>query len=163
MQKTNNATQSCKPDLVPLQGAIKELNKYLSGAQPNGKSSSGLLNWLLIDPEGEWFDEDYLIDRKVFADKLDELKATSPESSEGDVGRGLDLMILAVGNDLVAQIEMAGNFRRLKPAHHFAKGQYNLYNLAKGAEGTKSSDSILEEYTYTFLKNAVAHSSQAYG
>ena len=146
-------TKSCKPDLTPLQTSIKELVKYLKGEQLNGESPSGLLNWLRIEPgkvKG-WFDEKFLIDRKVFTDKLEEMIA-----SEGKIGRGHDLMILAVGNDLVAQIEMAGNFRRLKPAHHFGKARYNLKNLAEGAEEPKQSDSILEEYTTVFLQNAVA-------
>ena len=146
-------TKSVKPDLMPLQTAITELVKYLKGAQPRGESPSGLLNWLHIKPgevEG-WFDRKFLLDRKVFTEKLQRMI-----DSEGAEGRGHDLMILSVGNDLVAQIEMACNFRRLKPAHHFAKARYNLLNLAEGAVEPKQSDSILEEYTIVFLQNAIA-------
>jgi len=153
MAQTEIKTRSCKPDLVPLQTAIKKLVEYLKGGQPHGESPSGLLNWLHIKPENMvgWFDERFLIDRGSFAKKLQEVI-----DARGRLGRAPDFMVLSVGNDLVAQIEMAGNFRRLKPAHHFAKARYNLWNLADGAEGNKQSDSILEEYTTVFLQNAVA-------
>jgi hypothetical protein len=157
MPRTEVNTKSCKPELTALQTAIRELVEYLKGNQLHGESPSGLLNWLRIKPEEKegWFNEKFLIDRKQFSEKLQDVLDSGTK-----LGRAHDYMVLSVGNDLVAQIEMAGNFRRLKPAHHFAKARYNLRNLAEGAEEPKQSDSILEEYTTVFLQNAVAYISE---
>jgi len=156
-------TKSISPDLTPLQNTIREVVRYLKGGQLHGQSSTGLLNWLRIKPGGGAdgssfeedeliFDDEFKIDREVFTEKLQDMI-----DADGKIGRAPDLMVLSVANDLVAQFEMAANFRRMKPAHHFAKAWYNMRNLAEGALEPNNSPSILEEYTTVFLENAKKH------
>jgi hypothetical protein len=147
-------TKSSKPPLEPIQRTIEQLVAYLNSSEERDISVSGLLNWfsMLRRDNGESvFTEKGLLKPKYRDQYVERLK----EMIAGNVeGRAYDGVIMGVANDLLAQIETAVNFRRLKIGHHFAKSRYNIESMGKGAVEPKNSDSILEEYTSVFLENA---------
>jgi hypothetical protein len=150
--------RSINPTIEPLQKTIKQIiDKYLNSEQERDISKTGLLNWFAYKPRDDSesiFDENFLIDRKDYTDKLQEM------FDNKDTDRAHDSMIMSVANDLIAQVESVASFRRAKISHHFAKSLYNIEWLGKGAKKPKKSDSILEEYTTVFLENAVKHIAQ---
>jgi len=152
------AITSINPPLEPVQKTIRQLlDKYLNSTQERDVSPTGLLNWFAYQPRDgseSVFDEKFLIDRQIYTDKFKEM------FDSGLTGRAHDSFIMSVTNDLIAQVEMAASFRRMKISHHFAKSLYNIEWLSKGAQDPKKSDSILEEYTTVFLENAVKYISQ---
>jgi len=156
--------QNLNSIIEELQKPIKQIVKnYFLCEGDRDVSLSGMLNWFAIKPRqgGESaFEEskssgigkDHLLERKKHVEVLSSgLEPKEPRSS----GRAHDLMILSVSNDIIAQLEAAANFRRMKVSHHFAKSKYNIRQLGEGAKEPKKEDSILEEYTVTFINNAI--------
>ena len=139
---------------------IKQIVAYLNAKGDRDASATGLLNWFSIerrDGEESVFDEDSQIKAELRDQYVDLLKELY--DAEEAKGRAHDGMVMGVANDLIAQFEMAANFRTTRIGHHFAKSRYNIALMGNGAVEPKNSDSILEEYTSVFLENAVKYIS----
>ena len=151
------STSSSKPPLEPVQLTIGQIVAYLNSQGDRDISVSGLLNWFSMlrrDNIASVFDANGHIKPALRGQYAKHLKDLLDAKSEKSQGRAHDGMIMGVANDLVAQVELAANFRKLKIGHHFAKSRYNITQMGKGAIAPKNSDSILEEYTSVFLANA---------
>jgi len=149
-------TEPIKHPVEPLEKTITYMVNYLKSTDKHDVSPSGLLNWFSQRRKnfGERvFDDGGLINRTEYSEAFEE--ALSAAIDKESMGRALDFLIMGVSNDIIAQIEMAANFRNTKIAHHFAQSLYNIEQLSTGAQEPKGSDSILEEYTTTFVNNAI--------
>jgi len=152
---------SVRPELDQLEKPVKQLvEKYLASDNERDVSLSGVLNWFSVMTRGDRSSsafKDFLLERDSFLKKFRDAHNEVKEKEDSHAGVANDAVILGVANDLVAQIEMAANFRRLKASHHFAKTRYNLVNgLGKGYD---KEDAILYQYTINFLEDAVAYIS----
>ena len=145
--------------IEPLRKTIDLMAAYLKSEDERDTSPAGLLNWFAQQHamyEDQVFDDDGLIDRSEYVEAFN--KALSGDGQS--MGRALDFLIMSVSNDIIAQIEAAANFRNTKIAHHFAQSLYNIGQLSTGAQEPRGSESILKEYTTTFIKNAIQRVSQ---
>jgi hypothetical protein len=144
--------------LKQLEKPINQLiDKYLASDNHQDVALSGLLNWFSITPRDGTPSafKNSLLARNDFVEKFIEVYEQAASEQDNAAGRVDDFVILSVANDLVAQIEMAANFRRLKVSHHFAKSRYNLVDsLGKGTHTAKKAP-VLRQYTLDFLQNAV--------
>jgi len=146
--------------IEPLQKTVRHIVDYLNATAPCDVALSGLHNWMSIkgrnkDWDASVFEPNGLIKEKLREQYAKKFLALLEDPKE--TGRAHDSMIMSVANDLVAQIEMAANFRKLKIGHHFAKSRYNIEQLGKGAKPPKNFDSILEDYTTGFIANAIKY------
>jgi len=157
----HNGIKKISFQLETLEKPIDQIVKnYLTSEHPRDVSPTSLLNWFSINTRsgGQSAFKNFLLDRKEYTDKLKEAVDQVKSGDPATAGTGLDGAIICTANDLVAQLEMVTNFRRLKVSHHFAKAKYNLVDfLGKGAKGDNEGDSILQEYTYRFLQDGMTY------